>query len=255
MKLFLNVLRPVVYEYSPNFEDLTFVTHPDETPGADLVWEMFKGSDLWRGSKALGINFKKKLEDKGYDFKNFDRECSYTLTGAATRIFMKDLKNYPEVNVISEEEPGYGPDSKNIFYEFRENTEPYRSVLLLNPVYDCLEMQVLPCTSEIIELDAPPGAPDYYTADGYYVLTQDKFDEILSGFPESRERLESIGFKQKKTILRWEGLLRDTPRPERPWLKKLETLKSEVDKIIESKKLCTYMKDKKIEKLIKHYYG
>lgn len=255
MKLFLNVLRPVIYEYTPNFEKLTFIAHPDETPGASKVWEMFKDNECWRGSKALGINFKKKLEDHGYDFSKVDKDCSYTLTGEATRIFLKDIVNYPEVDLIKDDEPNLAVDGENTIYEFSENVEPFRSILLLNPKYDCLDMQVLPCTSEIIELDAPPGAPDYYTADGYYVLTQEGFEEILSGFPGFREKLEGIGFKQGKTILRWEGLLRDTPKPERPWLKKLENLKSEIDKIIGSKNLCTFLKEQKIKKLIKNYYG
>jgi hypothetical protein len=118
-------------------------------------------------------------------------------------------------------------------------------------------MSVLPCRSlGTFEIEVPDqAAVDYYTSSGFFVTSQDEWQEILDGAVVPDE-VKKISFKEGAVLGRWEGVMYDSdePRYNSPWIEKLENLKTEVDKILK-KNMCLFMKGKYINSLIKKYYA
>ena len=118
-------------------------------------------------------------------------------------------------------------------------------------------MNVLPCRSlGIFEIEVPnQAAVDYYTASGFFITTQNEWQEILDGaiVPED---VRKIPFKEGTILGRWEGTMYDPDEPKyhSPWVEKLENLKIEIDKILR-KNICLPIKGKIINSLIKKYYA
>lgn len=259
MKLLLNILIPMVYEFiDPEMLDsVVFVTYPDLTPGSEGLREHFSSSGLWRDSRCIGIDFREKLRTAGYDIEEYDRDCSYILSMIATKALLSDIKNYPEAAVILDQPLDTKDETKKIHvYEFTHR-ETNNSVILINPRFDSMEMQVLPCIQKtVIELDvASQDAVDYFTKESLYIYKDEQLEEVRSAFPGITE-LDDL--QEGYYILRWEGILKESPWSEsegdRPWRIKLETLKTEIEKILETN-TCIYLKDKRIKKLINKHYG
>lgn len=258
--MILQVLCPVIYELVPPemSEKLTFIPYPDPGSNSDSVWEVKKDNGLWRSSKCLGINFSDIFKDNGLNIDDFYRECTYTISEGAIVAAIYDIKNnYPEITIIggddiSKKKAFISPDSKNI-YEFVEK-DGNRMVLIIDPEPESIEASVLPCLQlPEVEVEVPnQAAIDYYTKSGIYVFTEEGFSEIASGLPELKSTIDQLN--PDYHIIRWDGVLRDTPERKRPWRDKLESLRNKILNV-DKEHICNFLKSKKIKKLIKKYYG
>jgi len=261
MKLILQVLCPVPYELVPpdKIEQLTYIPYPDLLPGIEGLWEATKDNTLWRSSKCLGINFVKILKDAGHDINDYTRECTYTMSEGTIAAIAKDIQeNYSDtVEIIGAPKMKakilFSKEQKNV-YEFFSR-DGIHSILVIDPEPEHLEAKVLPClTMPTIEVDVPgQSAVDYYTSNSMYVYTKEGYDEISEGLPELADTIKELN--PNYHIIRWLGIISDetTDRP-RPWRDKLENLKDDMNKILDEKK-CSFLKEKKIRKLVRKYYG
>lgn len=259
-KILLNILCPWVYEDMADLsaDQIIYLTHPDPTPGSKKVWDLWESSPLWRKSKCIGINYFEEFKKHGLSIDNYERKCSYTLTGLSWGALKKDIDtNYSEQ--AKYEFWGKVPevtDKEVTVSEFQVKSDQ-TSFLAVNIPIENFEMNVLPCRSlGIFEIEVPnQAAVDYYTSSGFFVTTQDEWQEILDGatVPDS---IKNLHFKEGIILGRWEGELYDPGEPRycSPWIKKLENLKAEIDKILK-RNICLPMKGKIINLLIKKYYA
>ena len=259
-KMLLNILYPWVYE---DMEDLPadkiiYLPYPDPTPGSKKVWDLWEGSPLWRKSRCVGINYLDESKKHGLDIDDYERKSSYTLTGRSWDALKADIDtNYSDL--AKYEFWGKVPethDKEVTVSEFQVKSDQ-TSFLAVNIPINSFEMNVLPCRSlGIFEIEVPgQSAVDYYTSSGFFVTTQEEWQEILDG-ANVPEDIKGLSFKEGAVLGRWEGTMYDSyePRYQSPWVEKLENLKTEIDKILK-KNICLPMKGKMINSLIKKYYA
>lgn len=259
-KMLLNILYPWVYEDMEDLpmDEITYLPYPDPTPGSSKIWDLWGGSSLWRNSRCIGINYLEEFKKHGLDIDDFERKCSYTLTGRSWEALKADLDtNYKDR--ARYEFWGKIPESTDkevTVSEFQVRSDQ-TSFLAVNIPIDSFEMNVLPCRSlGTFEIEVPDqAAVDYYTSSGFFVTSQDEWQEILDGAVVP-DKVRGISFKEGAVLGRWEGVMYDSdePRYNSPWIEKLENLKIEIDKILK-KKMCLLMKGKYINSLIKKYYA
>ena len=257
----MQVLCPVIYELVPPeaIGKLTYIPYPDPGNNVNDLWEAKKDCGLWRTSRCLGINFSKILKDGGYNVDDYYRECTYTITEGALLAAIKDIKkNYPDIillgNTDIKNKNGFLSKTEKNVYEFLEKDGP-KSILIVDPDPENMDASVLPCIPmPEIEVEVPnQAAVDYYTSSGIYVFTKEGFDEISSGLPDLKKTFDELN--PDYHIIRWEGVIReDEPERKRPWRDKLESLRNVILKIADEPK-CSFLKEKKIRRLIKKYYG
>ena len=259
MKLIANLLTPFTYELIDQelMEKIVFIPNPDPNPGSDKLYNKFKFSNCWRDSKCISIDFKKILEKYNYNFDDFNRGSTYSLSSRIAVALFNDLSNYPEVYSVCEDDIlSKSPDQKVSIYEFK-NKKDNTTLLLFDPKPENTKLQVLPCISiGTYEIEVPSqSAIDYFTSESIYVATKEDFTELVEGLKNMPQELKDLEFIEGNMFLRWEGVIKElTEETEMSeWKIKLENFREEINKVLESR-LCPVIKNSRINKIFNKYY-